>query len=75
MLEWMKKESKEEPKLWGNAIIGFGNIIYTSPATGREVESLHARQTFLYIWLQMQQYLNLNWKNWANTKQEKDVFT
>ncbi len=38
IMEWMKKESKEEPKLWGNAIIGFGNIIYTSPATGREVE-------------------------------------
>ena len=38
IMEWMKKESKEEPKLLGSAIIGFGNIIYTSPATGREVE-------------------------------------
>ncbi|MCE7857100.1 MAG: DUF1801 domain-containing protein [Ignavibacteria bacterium CHB3] len=24
--------------MWGNSIIGFGNKIYKSPATGREVE-------------------------------------
>ncbi len=34
----MKKVSKEEPKMWGSSIIGFGNKIYKSPKTGREVE-------------------------------------
>ncbi len=34
----MKKVSKEEPKMWGGSIIGFGKLIYKSPASGREVE-------------------------------------
>jgi hypothetical protein len=29
---------KEKPKMWGSSMIGFGNKIYKSPATGREVE-------------------------------------
>jgi hypothetical protein len=33
----MKKASGEEPVLWSNAIIGFGNKRYKSPNTGREV--------------------------------------
>lgn len=37
LLELMKKVSGEEPVLWSNSIIGFGNKIYKSPATGREV--------------------------------------
>jgi hypothetical protein len=36
--EMMKKATKEDPKMWGSAIIGFGNIKYKSPATGREVD-------------------------------------
>ena len=28
----------DKPKMWGTAIIGFGNRVYTSPATGREVD-------------------------------------
>ena len=28
----------DKPKMWGAAIIGFGNRVYTSPATGREVD-------------------------------------
>ncbi|MDZ7625853.1 MAG: hypothetical protein U5J96_15585 [Ignavibacteriaceae bacterium] len=34
----MQKASKEKPKMWGSSMIGFGNKIYKSPATGREVE-------------------------------------
>ena len=38
LLELMKKLSKEEPRMWGNSIIGFGIKRYKSPATGREVD-------------------------------------
>ncbi len=38
VLEMMKKASGEEPVLWGNSIIGFGNKRYKSPNTGREVD-------------------------------------
>ena len=29
---------KEKPKMWGSSMIGFGNVRYKSPATGREVD-------------------------------------
>ena len=38
ILKLMKKATKQKPKIWGSSIIGFGNKIYKSPATGREVE-------------------------------------
>jgi hypothetical protein len=38
IVEMMTKISGEEPKMWGNSMIGFGNKIYKSPKTGREVE-------------------------------------
>jgi len=38
ILKMMQKAAKEKPKMWGKSIIGFGNKIYKSPATGREVE-------------------------------------
>ena len=34
----MKDVTGDEPKMWGAAIIGFGNRVYTSPTTGREVD-------------------------------------
>jgi hypothetical protein len=37
IIEMMKKASGDEPKMWGSAIIGFGNIVYTSPS-GRVVD-------------------------------------
>ncbi len=40
LLEIMKKASGEEPTLWSNSIIGFGNKRYKSAATGREVDWL-----------------------------------
>ena len=40
ILEMMKKATGEEPKMWGGSIIGFGNVRYKSPATGREVDWL-----------------------------------
>lgn len=36
----MKKASGEEPVLWSNSIIGFGNKRYKSATTGREVDWL-----------------------------------
>ena len=38
ILEMMKKTSGEEPKMWGTSLIGFGNVKYKSPSTGREVD-------------------------------------
>ncbi len=38
LLKLIKKISKEEPKIWGSSIIGFGKLIYKSPTSGREVE-------------------------------------
>ena len=38
ILEMMKKATGERPKMWGSSIIGFGNKIYKSPNTGREVD-------------------------------------
>jgi hypothetical protein len=38
VLKMMQKATGQKPKLWGPAIIGFGDKIYKSPATGREVK-------------------------------------
>ena len=38
ILKLMEKATMEKPKLWGTSIIGFGKLIYKSPATDREVE-------------------------------------
>ncbi len=34
----MEQATKAPAKLWGPAIIGFGDLIYESPKTGRQVE-------------------------------------
>ena len=34
----MEKAMKEKPKMWGNSMIGFGDVRYKSAATGREVD-------------------------------------
>jgi Domain of unknown function (DU1801) len=38
ILKLMKKAVKEEPRIWGSSMIGFGLVRYKSPATGREVD-------------------------------------
>ncbi|GLU57342.1 DUF1801 domain-containing protein [Dyadobacter frigoris] len=38
ILELMEKAMDEKPKMWGNSMIGFGDVRYKSPATGREVD-------------------------------------
>lgn len=40
ILELMKAATGEEPKMWGASLIGFGNVRYKSPKTGREVDWL-----------------------------------
>lgn len=38
ILKMMEKATKEKPKMWGTSMIGFGNVRYKSPNTGREVD-------------------------------------
>lgn len=38
ILEMMEKATSEKPKMWGSSMIGFGDVRYKSPATGREVD-------------------------------------
>lgn len=38
VLEMMRRITGEEPKMWGTSIVGFGELTYKSPATGREVD-------------------------------------
>src|SRR5687767_15956439 len=38
ILGLMEKATKEKPKMWGSSMIGFGNVRYKSPTTGREVD-------------------------------------
>ena len=40
VLEMMTKITGERPRMWGTSIIGFGEHLYRSPATGREVDWL-----------------------------------
>ena len=40
ILKLMEKATKQKPKMWGSSMIGFGNVRYKSPATGREVIGL-----------------------------------
>lgn len=55
LLELMKNASREEPVLWSNSIIGFGNKRYKSPTSGREVDWLRLgfapRKTNLSLYL------------------------
>jgi hypothetical protein len=38
ILKMMEKATKEKPKMWGKSMIGFGDVRYKSPNTGREVD-------------------------------------
>lgn len=38
ILGLMEKAMKEKPKMWGSSMIGFGEVRYKSPASGREVD-------------------------------------
>lgn len=38
LLQLMEKAAKEGPKMWGSSIIGFGELRYKSPTSGREVD-------------------------------------
>ena len=40
LVEMMKNATGEDPVLWGSSIIGFGNMRYKSPKSGREVDWL-----------------------------------
>lgn len=34
----MEKATGAKARMWGSSIVGFGNCVYTSPATGRQVD-------------------------------------
>lgn len=38
ILKLMEKAMKLKPKMWGSSMIGFGDVRYKSPASGREVD-------------------------------------
>jgi hypothetical protein len=38
ILTMMEKAMKLKPKMWGGSMIGFGDVRYKSPNTGREVD-------------------------------------
>lgn len=38
VLKLMEKAMKLKPKMWGSSMIGFGDVRYKSPNTGREVD-------------------------------------
>lgn len=38
VLKMMEKAMKLKPKMWGSSMIGFGDVRYKSPNTGREVD-------------------------------------
>jgi hypothetical protein len=38
LVKIMQKLSRDAPKMWGSSMIGFGNVRYKSPKTGREVD-------------------------------------
>jgi len=63
LLEMMKKATGEEPVLWSNSIIGFGNKRYKSPATSREVDWL--RIGFSPRKANLSLYLSINIKEHA----------
>ena len=65
ILQLMEKATKEKPKMWGASLVGFGNIRYKSPATGREVDwfkiGFSPRKANLSL------HLVLNLKQYADT--------
>ncbi|MBL7702930.1 MAG: DUF1801 domain-containing protein [Ferruginibacter sp.] len=38
VLKLMERAMKQKPQMWGSSMIGFGEVRYKSPATGREVD-------------------------------------
>jgi hypothetical protein len=40
LTKMMRKATNEEPRIWSNSMIGFGEVRFKSPATGREVDWL-----------------------------------
>jgi hypothetical protein len=38
LLKMMDKITGEKPKIWGSSIIGYGDLRYKSPTSGREVD-------------------------------------
>lgn len=68
IMDMMKKATGEEPKMWGPAIIGFGNTRYKSLATGREVDwmliGFSPRKANLSL------YLTMNISDYSDTLQK-----
>lgn len=62
LVKLMQKVTKNKPKMWGSAIIGFGNKRYKSPKTGREVDwfeigfSPRKANLTLYLMLELPKY-------------------
>lgn len=73
IVEMMQKASGEKPQIWGGTMIGFGNVRYKSPRTGREVDwfkiGFAPRKANISLHLVMKYRNMLHFlKNWANIK-------
>lgn len=68
LLRLMEKATKEKPKMWGASLIGFGDLRYKSPSTGREVDwfkiGFSPRKANLSL------YLTMDIKSHADTLQK-----
>jgi len=57
IVKLMQKATKDKPKMWGSAIIGFGNKRFVSPNTGREVDwfimGFSPRKAYMSLYLFM----------------------
>lgn len=65
ILKMMEKATKEKPKMWGSSMVGFGEVRYKSPATGREVDwfkigfSPRKANLSLHLIVEMEQYAEM----------------
>ena len=64
VLKMMEKATKEKPKMWGSSMVGFGNMRYKSPNTGREVDWF--KMGFSPRKANLSLYLSLNIKQHAD---------
>lgn len=64
LLKMMEKATGEKPKMWGTSIIGFGDVRYKSPTSGREVDWM--RIGFAPRKANLSIYLTMNVKTFAD---------
>ena len=80
IIKLMSAATGEKPKMWGASMVGFGSQVYTSPATGRQVDwmicGFSPRKANLSIHLMTGTGSAVRcWTNWASTAPAKAAST